>query len=107
MGFASLYPSYEASAVAQAAARSWPLARLPLVRPLARLPLALATFFAAGFACPFNFFSFSFALASFSANRLALRSAFSRSRWRSALASARCFLRFFSQASHLQPIGFR
>jgi len=51
--------------------------------------------------------AFSLALASFSAFRCALRSAFSLSRSRSALASARFFLRFFSQASHLQPIGFR
>src|ERR1700760_1289536 len=50
-------------------------------------------------------------LASFSASFCALRSAFFASlafkRTRSSRASARFFLRFFSQASHLQPIGFR
>ena len=37
----------------------------------------------------------------------AFLSALAFRRSRSALASARFFLRFFSQASHLQPIGFR
>jgi hypothetical protein len=45
--------------------------------------------------------------ASCSVLRRALRSAFSFSLSRSALASARFFLRYFSQEAHLQPIGFR
>ena len=49
--------------------------------------------------------------ARFSASFFALRSAFfcslAFSRNRSARASARFFLRFFSHATHLQPIGFR
>jgi hypothetical protein len=68
----------------------WPFRCFPF-----SLPFALAPFFFA--------FAFAFRLASFSA----FRSAFSFSRSRSALASARFFFRFFSQASHFQPIGLR
>src|SRR5580700_5486221 len=57
------------------------------------------------FAWPFNFRA-AFA-ARFSACLAAFRSALAFRRALSARASARFFLRFFSQASHLQPIGFR
>lgn len=82
-------------------ARLWPLAYLPLAGlRLASLPFA-------PFNLPFSFFNFALALASFSASRFALRSILFFSRSRSARASARFFLRFFSQAPHLQPIGLR
>src|SRR5882672_3629961 len=71
---------------------SWPFRSLPF----------------APFALPFSFCFFRASLAAcFSAFFRAFRSAFAFRRNFSALASARCFLRFFSQASHLQPIGFR
>src|ERR1700730_17176995 len=73
--------------------------------PFRRLPLALTP----PLALPFGFSS-SFVLAfaaCFSAFRSAFFSALAFSRSFSALASARFLLRFFSQASHLQPIGFR
>src|SRR5438876_6626390 len=75
---------------------AWPFSPAPFALPFSccvTLALALRAFAA---------FAFCFS-ASFSAFRsaLALRRSFS------ARASARFFLRFFSQATHLQPIGFR
>src|SRR5579863_4432554 len=88
---------------------SLPFADLPLESlPFTGLPLALAYVLlplSPCFCACFNFaLSSSSALA---ASFAAFRSALALSRIRSALASARCFLRFFSQAPHLQPIGFR
>ena len=88
-------PDFAASTLAP-----WPFRNLPL----AFAPFALAL--EPGFRLAFSLRSF-LALASFSALFFALRSALSFSRSRSARASARFFLRFRSQESHLQPIGFR
>src|SRR5579872_1243639 len=92
-----------------------PFARLPCAKlPIACLPFVLAFVLARSVLRPgFSFrssfsFDFLFRLAAFfSASFLAFRSALAFNRNRSALASARFFLRFFSQASHLQPIGLR
>src|SRR6478672_12679 len=72
----------------------WPLRCLPF----SFTPFALA---------PFSPCCFSAFAACFSAFLKAFLSALAFRRSRSARASARCFLRFFSQAAHLQPIGFR
>src|ERR1700730_8308627 len=82
--------------------RCFPLRCLPLAEPF-KLPFDCS--FGLAFASLALFAAFS--LASFSACFFAFRSAFAFRRSRSARASARFFLRFFSQASHLQPIGFR
>src|ERR1700709_1985594 len=75
-----------------------PFSSLPLALPLACLP----------FSFRFSFNALFNALAAcFSAFFKALRRPLAFTRSRSARASAPCFLRFFSQAAHLQPIGFR
>src|ERR1700722_20114428 len=90
-----------------------PLKCLPFASlPFASLPFALpppALPFRVRFNSSFNSSSsLSRALAAcFSAFFKAFRSALALRRNRSALASARFFLRFFSQASHLHPIGFK
>src|ERR1700681_3370610 len=82
---------------------SLPFAGLPFALPPAALPFRLR------FNSSFNpSSSLSRALAAcFSAFFKAFRSALAFRRNRSALASARFLLRFFSQASHLHPIGFK
>src|ERR1700677_633009 len=87
-----------------------PLRCLPF-RSLAfgSLPLACGAwtcgaFFLLALAASFSAASLS---AFFSAFFCAFFSSLAFRRNRSALASARFFLRFFSQAAHLQPIGFR
>src|SRR5258708_8400768 len=72
----------------------WPLKCLPF----SFTPFALA---------PFSPCCSSAFAASFSAFLKAFLSALAFRRVRSARASARFFLRFFSHAAHLQPIGFR
>src|SRR6202035_418488 len=83
--------------------RPCPFERAPLkCLPFAGLPFASLPFAGLPFALP------PAALAAcFSAFFKAFRSALAFRRNRSALASARFFLRFLSQASHLQPIGFK
>src|SRR6266404_1757394 len=78
---------------------AWPLKCLPFsFTPFAFAPFVLAPF---GLCC-----SSAFA-ACFSAFLKAFLSALAFRRSRSARASARFFLRLFSHAAHLQPIGFR
>src|SRR6266702_2935767 len=85
------------------------------ILPAALCPFSAWPFNLAPFALPFRFcLAFCLALRAFaalafcfSASFSALRSALALRRSFSALASARFFLRFFSQAAHLQPIGFR
>src|SRR4029079_4806798 len=77
----------------------WPFSVAPFASPLSlRRALCLALAFSLAFA--------AFALR-FSVSFNAFRSALALRRSFSARASARFFLRFFSQAAHLQPIGFR
>jgi len=90
----------------------WSLAEIPdftaiiwsavLPCPLKSLPFEFTPL--APFRCCFSLLAFA---ASFSAFFKAFLSALAFRRSRSARASARFFLRFFSQATHLQPIGFR
>src|SRR5579872_2171301 len=83
-----------------------PIGCLPFVLPFVLAFVLARTILRPGFSLRSSFsFDFLRLAALFSASFLALRSALAFNRSRSALASARFFLRFFSQASHLQPIG--
>src|SRR6266550_8219849 len=79
--------------------------------PFRCLPFSLTPFdlpLSLPFGLCFSFCSrFSSAFACFSAFFMAFFSALACRRRFSALASARFFLRLFSQAAHLQQIGFR
>src|ERR1700733_11913246 len=98
--------SAAADLLSAALGRPRPLSCFPFrcLPPFRSLPVVFAASFLAALASSFLAASFS---AFFSAFFCAFLSSLAFRRNRSALASARFFLRFFSQAAHLQPIGFR